>query len=111
MNLTMNVGEGDIGICVWFGAPIIHKISGLSLAWHWQGVFVHVPSRSHSRIVCLGGLLVNVKNRVFLLACNVRVMRCTTLLCLAILMPFKYGCSHVHRRWGHVPLSLPWHNV
>ena len=23
----MSVGEGDIGVCVWFGAPIMHRIS------------------------------------------------------------------------------------
>jgi hypothetical protein len=28
----MFVGEGEIGVCVWFGAPIIHRISNLSLA-------------------------------------------------------------------------------
>jgi hypothetical protein len=76
-----------------------------------------VHLRSRSEIVCLGGLLsrwhalVNVKNRVFLLVCNVRVMRCIALLCLAILKPFKYGCSNVERRWGHVSLSLRCHNV
>ena len=117
MNWTMDMGEGDIGVCVWFEAPIIHRISGLSLAWHWQGVCVHVHLRSHSGIVYSGGLLlrcpalVNVKNRVYLLACNVWVMRCTTLLWLVILRPFKYRCPHVDRRWGHVSLSLQWHNV
>ena len=110
-------GEGDIGVCVWFGALIILRISGLSLAWHWQDVCVHVHLRSHSGIVCTGGLLlrwhvlVNVKNRVFLLACMVWVMRCIALLCLAILSPFKYGCSHVDRKWGHVSLLLRWHSV
>ena len=55
--------------------------------------------------------LVNVKNRVFLLACSVWVMRCTPLLCRAILRPFKYGCSHIDSKWGHVSLSFLWHNV
>ena len=33
------------------------------------------------------------------------------MLCRAILRPFKYGCSHVDRRWGHVSLSLRLHSV
>jgi hypothetical protein len=32
INWMMFVGEGEIGVCVWFGAPIIHRISNLSLA-------------------------------------------------------------------------------
>ena len=113
----MDVGEGDIGICVWFGAPILHRMSGLNLAWHWHVVCVHVHLRSHFGIVCSGGLflrwlgLVNVKNRVFLLACNVWIMRYIALLCRVILRPFKYGCLHVHRRCHHVTLSLRWHCV
>ena len=50
--------------------------------------------------------LVSVLNLVFLLVCNVWVMRCTALLCLAILSPLRYGCLHVDRRWGHVSLSF-----
>ena len=46
-----------------------------------------------------------------LLACSVWVIRCTPLLCLAILSPFRYGCSHVDMMWGHVSLSLLWHRV
>ena len=38
-------------------------------------------------------------------------MRCTALLCRAILRPFKYGCSHVDSRCGHMSLSLRWHSV
>ena len=38
-------------------------------------------------------------------------MGCTALLCLAILKPFRNGCSHVDRRWGHVSMSLRWHSV
>jgi hypothetical protein len=30
------VGEGTIGVGVWWGAPIIHRMSGLSRAWHWH---------------------------------------------------------------------------
>ena len=95
----------------------MHKISGLNLAWHWHNVGVHVHGRSQSGIVCSGGLLfmwpalVSVKKRVFLWACSVLVIRCTALLCLAILRPFRYGCSHVDRMWGHVSLSLRGHNV
>ena len=98
------------------GYPIMHRISCLDLAWHWNVVCVHVHLRSHSMMVCLVGVLlrlptlVNVKKRVFLLAWNVLVMRCTTLLCRVILRPFKYGCSHVERRWGHATLSLQLHN-
>jgi hypothetical protein len=112
----VSVGEGDIGVHVLF-APIMHKMSSLNLAWHWHDVCEHVHLRSQSRIVCSGGLLlrlpalVNVKNRVVLLACSVWVMRCTTLLSRAILRPFKYGFLHVDKRWGHVAMSLLWHNV
>ena len=38
-------------------------------------------------------------------------MRWTSLLCLAIRNFFRYGCSHVDSRWGHVSLSLVWHSV
>ena len=31
----MSVGEGVVGVCVWFGAPIMQRTFGLSLAWHW----------------------------------------------------------------------------
>ena len=74
-------------------------------------------ARSQSCIVWSGGwllkllALVNVKNLVFLLACSVWVIRWTALLCLVILSPFKYGCSHVDSKWGHVSLSLFWHSV
>ena len=50
--------------------------------------------------------LVNVKNWMFLLACSVWVMRCTALLCRAILRPFTFGFSHVDRRWGHVSIVV-----
>jgi hypothetical protein len=89
------MGDGVIGVCVWFGAPIMHRMYGLSLAWHWQGVCGHVHLSNQSRIVCFGGLLlilpalVSVKKRVFLLACSVCVMRCTALSCLEILMPIR----------------------
>ena len=28
-----------MGSCVWVEAPIMHKMSGLSLAWHWHGAW------------------------------------------------------------------------
>jgi hypothetical protein len=112
----MSLGEGVTSVCIWFGAPIMHMISGLNLAWHWYWhwhvVCVHMHLRSHSKIVCSGGVLfrwsasVNVKNRVFMWACSIWVMRCIALLCCAILRPFKYGCLHVDSRWGNVSLSL-----
>ena len=42
MNSIMWLGDGDIGSCVWVGALIMHKMSGLSLAWHWHGFWGHV---------------------------------------------------------------------
>ena len=117
INCTVWLGDGDIGSVVWFGAPIMHKMSGLSLAWHWQGDWEHVHCKSHPGTVCSCGWLLIlpeftlVKNRVCLLACSVWVIRWTTLLCRAILSPFRYGCSHVDRRWGHVSLSFLWHSV
>ena len=38
-------------------------------------------------------------------------MKCIALLCRAILSPFRYGCSHVDNKWGHVFLSFLWHSV
>ena len=52
-----------------------------------------------------------MKNLVFLLACSVWVIGWTALLCLVIPSPFKYGCSHVDSRWGHVTLSVLLHSV
>ena len=74
--------EGNIGVCVLFGAPSIQRIYGLNLTWHWPVVFGHVHLRSHFGIVCLGVVLlrlhalVSVKNQVCLLAYNVWVTRC-----------------------------------
>ena len=96
----MSVGEGDIGVCIWFMAPIMDRMYGLNFAWHWHVVCVHVHLRSHSGIVELGGLLlkllalVNVKNMVDLLACSVWVTRCTALLWRDILRPSMCG-SHM----------------
>jgi len=71
MNWTVNLKEGVMGACIWFEAPIMHKISGLNLTWHWHVVCVHVQLRSHSGIICSGGVLfrwptlVSLKKRVF----------------------------------------------
>lgn len=35
MNWIVCLGDGDMGVCVWIGAPInMHKMSGHSLTWH-----------------------------------------------------------------------------
>ena len=34
MNYIVWLGDGDVGTCVWFGVPIIHRMSSLYLAWH-----------------------------------------------------------------------------
>ena len=112
MSWTVTSGVGVIGVCVWFGAPIMHRMSGLRLAWHWLGVWGHVHLSNHSRIVRSGGLLlillalVSVNNMVVLLAWSVCVMRCTALSCLEICRPFRQGCSHSDRRCGHVSISF-----
>ena len=117
INWIVWLGDGSIGVCVWFGAPIMHIMSGLSLAWHWHFLSEHVLARSQSGTVSSGGwllwlhALVNVKNMMFLLACSIWVIKWTTLLCFVILSPFKYKCSHVDSRWGHVSLSLLLHSV
>ena len=54
MNCTVYVREGSKGVEVWIGAPIIQRMSGLSLAWHWHLVCVHVHSMSHSGRFGLG---------------------------------------------------------
>ena len=96
--------EWEYGCLVWFGAPVMQRMSGLSLAWHWHGFWWHVHWSSHSGIVCSCGwlvrwpALVKVRNLVFLFACSVLAIRWIALLCLAILSPFRYGCSHVDSR-------------
>ena len=47
--------EGIMGVGVWLWAPIMHNMSGFSLAWHWHFVCEHVHVRSHSGIVLSGG--------------------------------------------------------
>ena len=85
----MCVGEGSIGICAWLGAPLIRRMSGISLAWQLHGGCWHEHLMSQSGIVCSGVVwvifpaLVSVKYRVFLLVWSVWMMRCTALLCRA----------------------------
>ena len=53
----MSVEEGDIGVCVWFKAPIMQKMPDHNLAWHWHVICEHVHLRSQFGIVYLGGSL------------------------------------------------------
>ena len=46
-----------MGVCVWLGAPIMHKMSGLSFVWHPHGVCWHEHLMSQSGIVCLDVVL------------------------------------------------------
>ena len=55
MNWIVNVGEGLIGVCVWFGAPIMHRMYGLNLVSQWQVGCEDMRWRSHSEIVGCGG--------------------------------------------------------
>ena len=81
MSCTVVVGDGVMGVGVWLGAPIMHRMSGLSLARHWHGVCGHVHLSIQFGIVWSGGLLLiflglaNVKKRVLLLAWSVCMMR------------------------------------
>ena len=38
INWIVCVGEGSMGVCAWLGAPIMHRMSGLSLAWQLHGI-------------------------------------------------------------------------
>ena len=38
----MSLGEGDIGLRVWFEAPIVHRMYGVRFAWHGHIVCVQV---------------------------------------------------------------------
>ncbi len=51
MNFTVYVCEDGKGMGVWIGAPIMQRMSVLSLAWHWHLVCGHVHSMSHSLTV------------------------------------------------------------
>ena len=44
-----------MGRLVWLGTPIMHSMSGLSLAWHWHGGWGHMHCKSHSGTVCSCG--------------------------------------------------------
>jgi hypothetical protein len=52
INWIVCVEEGDMGVCIWLGAPIMHKMSGLSLAWHLHGIYSHEHLMNQSGIVC-----------------------------------------------------------
>jgi hypothetical protein len=55
-----SVGECDIGVCIWFGAPIMHRISCLSFALHLHVVCVHVHLSSHYGTMESSGLLLKL---------------------------------------------------
>jgi hypothetical protein len=57
MNWVVIVREGVIGVGVWFGAPIRHRMSGRSLASHRHGGCEHVHLRSQCGIVWSSDLL------------------------------------------------------
>ena len=52
MNCIVCECDGNYSVSVWFGAPSMHRISSLSLAWHWQLVCAHVHFMSHYGTVC-----------------------------------------------------------
>ena len=60
MNWVVIVGESVIGVCVWFGAPIRHSMSGRNLARQWHVGCEHVHSRSQFGIVCSCGLFLKL---------------------------------------------------
>ena len=37
MSWSVMNGEGVMGREFWLGAPIMHRMSSLNLAWHWHG--------------------------------------------------------------------------
>ena len=43
----------DMGLKLCIGYPVFN------LAWHWHVICVHVHLRSHSKIVCSGGVLLS----------------------------------------------------
>ena len=55
INWIVWLREGSIGVCVWLGAPVMHIVSGLSLAWHWRFLCEHVHARIHSSIAWSSG--------------------------------------------------------
>jgi hypothetical protein len=85
INCTVWLDDGNTGRVFWFVAPIMHKMSSLSLAWHWHGIWGHVHANSHSGTVVSCDRLLRcptlalVRNHVCLLACSVCVIRCTSI--------------------------------
>ena len=77
MNWVVRTWEGDSGVCIWFKAHIMHRMSRLNLAWQWYVACVHVHLRSQFKIVWSVGMLLRlhalatVRNHMFLLACSV----------------------------------------
>jgi hypothetical protein len=59
MSWIVVVGEGAIGVWVWFEGPIAHRTYGLSLVWQLQGKCGHAHLRSQYGIVLVGGLVVD----------------------------------------------------
>jgi hypothetical protein len=57
MNWIVFVCDGNRAVKAWLGTCIIHRMYGLSLAWHWHLVCGHVHSMSHSGTVCFWLLL------------------------------------------------------
>jgi hypothetical protein len=51
MSWIIVVGDGAMGVCMLFGAPIKQSMYGLSLTWHWQRVCGHVHLSNHFGIV------------------------------------------------------------
>ena len=55
MNWLVCVGYGLIGVWLWFGAPIIHRMSNLSFIVHWHVSLEHEHGSSQSSMVDFGG--------------------------------------------------------
>ena len=60
INCTMRLFIGFSGGVLWYGSPLIHNMSGLSLALQWHLCCPHVHGRSHGGHVFACGLLLNV---------------------------------------------------
>ena len=57
MNCRVWEAEGIMCVGLWFGAPLIHRMFGLSFARHWYGGCAHVHLSNHFRIIESGALL------------------------------------------------------
>lgn len=103
------MGDGVRVVCVWFWAPIMHRMSGRTLAWHfarclWACTFEYPLWNCFFGCIVIDCTCVGqCEKRVFLFAWSVCVMRCTALLCLR---PSRYVFSHVDKRCGYVSLSF-----